>query len=60
MDSIMDIKMFHYGWKYGKVCKKSWQKYQVLKEAVFTKTLKNKFKFYLNFILKLLNPQLGL
>jgi len=26
----------------------------------FTKTQENRFKFYLNFILKLLSPQLGL
>jgi hypothetical protein len=43
-----------------KYTKKLLKTYQVKKYIVFTKTQENKFKFYLNFILKLLIPQLGL
>ncbi len=43
--------------KYTKIVAK---KNQITKEAIFTKTQESKFKFYLNFILKLLSPLLGL
>jgi hypothetical protein len=43
-----------------KYTKKVVKNNQVKKEVVFMKTQESKFKFYLNFILKLLIPQLGL
>jgi hypothetical protein len=40
--------------------KKLTKKYQVYKKIVFHKTQESRFKFYLNFILRLLSLQLGL
>jgi hypothetical protein len=50
------------GWKHGKVYKKNWQKNIKFNKGSFSQKHKKviRFKFYLNFILKLLNLQLGL
>ncbi len=36
MDSIMDTKVFHFGWKHAELCKKSWQKLSSLKRGNFS------------------------
>jgi hypothetical protein len=65
INKIWNIKVFskfyNIGWKHGKVYIKSCRKYTKLKKRqFFMKTQESRFKFYLNFILKLVSLQLGL